>query len=196
MRIDRCIGGYLVVAATLLASHDAAAQAATDSIGPRRGTWGVEASYGSSASATLLRFSSPRAAWMLGASFVIGQETSDEPLDFVGNTTRSTHTLGIVELRAGRRWWTGGLNEAMRPFVGLGLGGRYANANRSRQTAGSLIGELGATYFFGSHVSLGGAGELSFAWQRDRYQNTTGALTNDSWFVRSNLARLNAAVYF
>jgi hypothetical protein len=90
-----------------------------------------------------------------------------------------------------------GLNEAMRPFVGLGLGGRYANTNSARQTGASLIGELGATYFFGSHVSLGGAGELSFAWQRDRFQNTTGpALTNDSWFVRSNLARLNAAVYF
>jgi hypothetical protein len=109
MRIDRCIGSYLVVAATLLASHDAVAQAATDSVGPRRGTWGVEATYGSSAGATLLRFSSSRAAWLLGASFVIGQETSDEPLDFVtGSTVRRTHTLGIGELRAGRRWWTGG----------------------------------------------------------------------------------------
>jgi hypothetical protein len=197
MRLHRCIRYYLVAAATLIASRGAIAQAARDSIGPRQGTWGVEASYGSFTGASLLRFSSPRAAWLLGASFALGQQTSDEAVDFFGNTTRTTHTLGMVEIRAGRRWWTGELTEAMRPFVGLGLGGSYANFSSTRQTAGSVIGELGATYFFGSHVSLGGAGELGFTWQRDRLAGPTGpALVNDSWFIRGNVARLNAAVYF
>jgi hypothetical protein len=197
MRSHGCTRHFLVGVATLIVSHAAAAQAVPDSIGPRQGTWGVEASYGPLSGASLLRFSSPRAAWMLGAYFAIGQETSDEPLDFIGNTTRRTHTLGALEVRVGRRWWSGALNEAMRPFVGLGLGGRYASYSNSRSTEGSVNGELGATYFFGPHVSLGGSGELAVIRGQDRYVNATGpTMTNDRWYVRGNVARLNATVYF
>jgi hypothetical protein len=197
MRLRRCTRSYLVAAATLVASRGALAQAARDSIGPRQGTWGVEASYGSFSGASLLRFSSPRAAWMLGAAFAVGRETSDETIDFFGNTTRTTRTQGSVAVRAGRRWWTGGLDEAMRPFVGLSLGGGYTTFSSARQTEGSVIGELGATYFFGPHVSLGGAGELAIVREHDRLDNPAGpGLTHDSWFVRGNVARLTAAVYF
>jgi hypothetical protein len=197
MRLRRYTQAYLVAAATLIASHGAVAQATRDSIGPRQGTWGVEASYGSFTGASLLRFSSPRAAWMLGASFALGQETSDETVDFLGNTTRRTSTLGTVEVRVARRWWTGELTEAMRPFVGLGLGGRYSTVSSARQTAGSVIGELGATYFFGPHVSLGGAGELAVVREHDRFDSLNGpVLKQDSWSVRGNVARLTAAVYF
>jgi hypothetical protein len=196
MQFHRCILVYLTVAAALVAGRGAAAQTARDSIGPRQGTWGVEASYGSFSGASLLRFTSPRAAWMLGASFALGQETSDEPTQF-GTVTRTTHTLGTAELRVGRRWWTGELNEPMRPFVGLGLGGRYSTFSNTRSTDASVIGELGATYFFGSHVSLGGSGELALVYGHDKYVSSVGpALTSDSWFIRGNVARLNATVYF
>jgi hypothetical protein len=196
MRSHRCIRCYLVAGATLIASRGAVAQAARDSIGPRQGAWGVEASYGGAVGASLLRFSSPRAAWMLGASFAVGRETSDDVNPF-GPTTRSTNTLGSVEARVGRRWWTGALNEAMRPFVGLGLGGRYTTFSNTRTYEGSLIGELGATYFFGPHVSIGGAGELAVVRGQDRYSNPAGPnLTTDRWYLRGDVARLTAAVYF
>jgi hypothetical protein len=197
MRLRRCTRSYLVAAATLIASRGAVAQTAPDSIGPRQGTWGVEATYGPSVGASVLRFSSPRSAWILGVSFSVGQETADVPLDFLGNTTPKTITVGTVGVRAGHRWWRGELNQALRPFVGLGLGGQYTNANGARMNEASAFGELGATYFFSPHVSLGGAGDLAIAREHYRYENSTGpAETRDSWYFRGDVARLTAAVYF
>jgi outer membrane protein W len=148
--------------------------------------------------ASVLRFSSPRTAWLLGVSFAVGQETTDEPVDFItGATTRSTSTVGTVEVRAEHRWWTGELSQALRPFVGLGLAGRYATANNARMNEAGAFGELGATYFFSPHVSLGGAGELAIVRDHYGFDSATGAgPTQDSWFVRGDVARITAAVYF
>jgi hypothetical protein len=198
MRLRQCTRRYLVAVATLIAGRDAVAQTAPDSIGPRQGTWGVEASYGPSMGASALRFSSPRTAWMLGVSFAVGQETADRTVDyFSGATARSTNTVGTVEVRAGHRWWTGDLNQPLRPFVGLGLGSRYSTASSARMYDASVFGELGATYFFGPHVSLGGAGELAIVREHFRFDTAPGpGATSDSWYVRGDVARLTAAVYF
>jgi hypothetical protein len=196
MRLSRYVRFCLVATAMLIATDSAVAQAVQDSIGPRPGTWGVEASYGAPLGASLLRFSSPRAAWMIGAFFSVGQETSDQ-LTSVGATTRNTNTLGSVELRVGRRWWTFDANERLRPFVGVGVGGRYYHYANARRTEGSVDGELGATYFFGPHVSIGAAGDLTLARGQDLYTNPGGpSSTTDRWYLNGNAARLNAAVYF
>jgi hypothetical protein len=133
---------------------------------------------------------------MLGAFFVVGQETSDQFAPS-GILTRNTNTIGSVELRVGRRWWTSFTNEPMRPFLGLGIGGRFAQFSGVRTTEGSVNGELGATYFFSPHVSLGATGELALVRGQDRYANPTGpSQTADHWYLHGNVARLNAAVYF
>jgi hypothetical protein len=195
MRFHRATRIHLALVATLFASHDALAQAARDSIGPRQGTWGAEASYGSITGVSLLRFSSPRAAWLLGATVDLGQQTSDESTPT--GTIRSTNATAMLAVRVGRRWWSGELNAPMRPFVGLALGGGFTRYGNVRSTDGSAIGELGATYFFGSHVSLGAAGELAVIRGRDRFASSFGPeQTIDRWNLRGNLVRLNAAVYF
>src|SRR4051812_35291193 len=79
----------LVLLGLSLASSITNAQVATDSISPRAGGWGVEASYGSGSSASLLYFSSPRAAWLIGGHFTIGRETQDQNQPF-GGVVRTT----------------------------------------------------------------------------------------------------------
>ena len=196
MRFHRRTCHYLVAAATLIASRGAIAQAPRDSIGPRPGTWGAEASYGSGTGVSLLWFSSPRAAWMLGASYTFGEETSDQTAP-AGGTIRSTNITGSLNLRVGRRWWSGELNAPMRPFVGFGVGGGLSRFSNVRSAEGSVNGELGATYFFGPHVSLGAAAELAVVRGHDRYISSFGPeQKSDRWYVRGNLARLTAAVYF
>jgi hypothetical protein len=195
MQFHRAARIHLALVATLFASHSAIAQAARDSIGPPQGAWGAEASYGPSTGVSLLRFSSPRTAWLLGAFVYLGQEASDQSTQT--GITRSTNTTASLNVRVGRRWWTGEPNERMRPFVGLGVAGGFSKFGNTRTLEGSAIGELGATYFFGPHVSLGTAGELSVARGHDRYVSAIGpALATDRWYLRGNLARFNAAVYF
>ena len=57
-------------------------------------------------------------------------------------------------------------------------------------------GELGATYFFSPHVSLGAAGELDVNATSDRSSSGSTELKDHSWQVSGNLVRFMATVYF
>jgi hypothetical protein len=193
MRLHHCI--TVLVLALLGAAPTMHAQQAADPVMPRAGSWGAEAVMGDGFGANLLRFSSPTAAWLAGLSFAAIHQT-DNFSDFPGGENQSGW-LGYGNAHLGRRWWRGGSGERLRPLAGVGaLGALYRNPGSRSWNAGAY-GELGASYFFSPHVSLGATGELTAVYSEDRFFS---AIPPDRiatrWIVRGNLVRVNASVYF
>jgi hypothetical protein len=192
MRLDRCIALIMVaLTATAPAVH---AQQAADPVMPHAGSWGAEAVVGNGIGANLLHFSSPTAAWLVGLSFSVGRET-DALSGFGGAGANQSSWLGSGYARLGRRWWRGERDERIRPLTGLGvLGGLTSNSGVQSWNAGGY-GELGASYFYSPHFSIGATGELTAVYARDRYLNVaTQRITR--WMVGGTLVRVNASVYF
>jgi hypothetical protein len=192
MHCDRLTA--LLAAALLTAASTMHAQT-TDPVMPRAGAWGAEAVYGGSASANLLRFSSPTAAWLAGLSFNAIRQTDDVSI-FPGSANQSNY-LGSLDVRVGGRWWRGTAGERVRPLSGLGLlGGVSSGAGFQSWTAGGY-GELGASYFFSPHLSLGATGEMAAGYIHDRFASGVAAdRITTRWFLRGNLVRVAAGVYF
>src|SRR4051794_23202348 len=129
------------------------AQQTADPVMPRVGSWGAEAVVGTGLGANVLRFSSPTAAWLAGLTFNVSRQTDNLSV-FPGGTDQSGW-FGFADARLGRRWWRGERGERLRPLTGLGvLGGLSSNTGFQSWNAGGY-GELGATYFFTPHLSLG-----------------------------------------
>jgi hypothetical protein len=187
----------LLAAALLVPMPAAHAQAALDSIAPRAGSWGGEAVYGGAPGASLLYFSSPRAAWLAGLTFSVSHETADVTTLPGATATESGYTAG-VDARLGRRWWSADPRARLRPLTGLGILGGLTSFQFGRTWSAGAYGELGATYFFSPHVSLGASGELAAGYGEDRF--ATGTVGPDRvttrWTLRGNLARIAAGVYF
>lgn len=186
-----------VAAALGFVSAPLRAQSASD-ISPRAGAWGAEVSTGALYSASLLHFSSADAAWLVGVTFDVARETRDVP-SFGGSTTTETSTTASLAGRLGRRWWSGDRTSRMRPLLGLGVTGGLSDGARQRSWGAGTYGELGATYFFSPHVSLGASAELDLNYYHSR--SPTGIPGSPEflirrWDLRGNLARLAAAVYF
>ena len=155
--------------------------------GPEKGTWGAEASTGGSLSqeggqgASLLRFVSPRIAFVGGASF---WRYSSENTTTVGNVTSVFKTaITNVALQAGLRRY-GGTGLGLRPVVGGGLLVSRQGFSESTDTSVGGYFEAGAAYFFNPHVSLGVLGGVS------------AAKREAGWSTGGTLGRLTGAVYF
>jgi hypothetical protein len=193
MRLDRSIALILVaLAATAPAARSQ--QAVVDSVMPRAGSWGAEAVLGTGIGANVLRFSTPTAAWLAGLSFNVAHET-DDIFGFPGSFDQSGWQ-GFADARLGRRWWKGERGERIRPLTGLGvLGGVSSNPSTRSWNAGAY-GELGASYFYSPHVSLGATGELAALYMQDRFLGAGAERTITRWIVRGTLVRVNASVYF
>jgi hypothetical protein len=179
-----------------LANGTLDAQTTADSTRPHQGSWAAEASYGDGSGASLLYFSSPSAAWLISGRFVIGKETQDQNEPF-GGVTSITDTRANVLVQLGRRWWSAEPSARLRPFSGLGVIGLYSSQSGSRSSGGGAYGELGATYFFSPHMSLGAAGELDLTASNGRFDS--GSLTElkmRSWEFTGSLVHLTATVYF
>jgi hypothetical protein len=187
----------LAAAVSGLPAH---AQSGGDEIAPRAGSWGAEVVLGTYPGATLLRFSSPTSAWLVGATFNVFRQTTDESATvFPGTTTRTTRVAANVDARVGRRWWKGDdTRTKLRPFSGLGLLGGYGHQPSQRSWSAGAYGEVGATYFFTPHLSLGASGELamSYAQHRFDYGDIVPRRVDELWNVRGNLVRAGASVYF
>jgi hypothetical protein len=179
--------------ALLCVTGRAPAQTATqaDSGGPRTGAWGAEISSGSLFSASLLHFSSPSAAWMFGGSFSFSHQDFDR--DNGTTTNHMTITSGSYDLQGGRRWWRGAARDAFRPLLGVGAISSFRSGSGLASVTGGLYGETGGSYFFGPHVSLGVTGQLSL----EAGQAHSGSdQTSGQWFIRGEVARFTASVYF
>ena len=154
--------------------------------GPTAGTWGVET--GNSGGIALLKFRSATAAWMFGLSGAY-QRRDDE-----GNQDL---TFATVELRAGIRAYQRP-TERIRPFRGIS-----AIVGYQEQTPGNGAlryggaGEIGASYFFSRHVSLGGGVDLSATYMRnERTDFLTGQEIGVTTIVVQTGLRMLGAVYF
>jgi hypothetical protein len=177
------------------------AQALTDSIAPRGGTWGAEATYGGGGpGATLIRFSSPRTAWLAGVMFTGLRETIDAyAFPGMGNPTRETHTMATMDARLGHRWWSSDAGARVRPLTGIGVLGALGRYPTSRSWDVGGYAELGATYFFSPHVSLGASGELAAGYGEERSASGFATIPDrvtTHWLLRGSLARISAGVYF
>lgn len=162
------------------------------------GQWGAEAGIGSGNTATLLRFSSPSRAWLLGFD---GSFAHDKQ-ELSGVTDENALTRWNVTARAGMRSYRGG-DSALRPFTSVGLlaGVGHAesgNLDSNQWMAGAFF-ELGGSWFFNPHASLGASGQLTGAYQHVKQELTApaGATgTVNSWTVSLGQIRVLAAVYF
>src|SRR4051812_10720680 len=116
------------------------------------GTWGAEASSGPIAS--LLKFRSPTFAWLLGASALYSKQTTDMRNPVTGVTVTTTDDVSAEALRLGVRRYAQG-SGSVRPFSTLAVLAGYDKTSLSHGFTYGGAGELGATYFFSSHASLG-----------------------------------------
>ena len=186
-------------AAALLTAAPLHAQQTLDVPAPRAGSWAAEAVYGDGLSANLLHFSSPTSAWLTGLTFSVARETQDVITAPGGGTTTETGYSAYVAGRIGRRWWSGAASERFRPLRGVGLlGGLSNNPNYRRWNAGAYA-ELGGTWFFTPHVSLGASGQLSAGYDHQRVLSGTATIPDrvaTSWTAGGSLVRVAAGVYF
>lgn len=194
-----------LVAVLSLVATPLAAQA-TDSLLPRAGTWGGEM-VGLATSGSLLKFTSPHSAWLLGVDFN-ASHTDGAKAPFQAMQPQS---ITFINAQLGHRWYaTAASVESghLQTTYGLGLAGRFSrNAfgdQENRVWAAGGYGELGATWFFTRHLSLGAVGIVQALWGENRqvvniFNGTTevsGVATTGTWSVNANVARVIAAVYF
>jgi hypothetical protein len=158
--------------------------------GPKAGTWGAEASTGPSAS--LLKFRTDKSAWVFGINALYQQE--NEETTTPGVTLDQDITL--VQARLGIRRY-GLARDRMRPFSTLsGIIG-YQDLSFEQGWEVGAAAEVGASWFFSPHVSLGAAGDVSLTYgkaERDFGVSPTMKVTT----IRAQFSgfRLLGAVYF
>jgi hypothetical protein len=135
---------------------------------------------------------------------------SDLPTSTVVNVTTGSST-SFFRAQLGHRWYLSTASDNgrhLRPIVGLGVVGTMSRFELGDSfdhewTAGGY-GEVGATWFFSSHFSLGAVSMLQATKGRER-QTATGlspdlqpirtTQTTNVWSVSANLARVLASVY-
>lgn len=165
----------------------AQAPVAADSLPFTRGQWGVQVTGGENlVSVGALRFTSPRAAWLLDIvasvtrSEVRVDSSAGAPLPPDADASH-VNTSGGANVRVGRRSYHA-LGRGVASFATAGVsagysGARWTQAGGSRATTvtGGLFGDLGATYFVTPHLGLGAAVtlEASYARSRTRSSGTT-----------------------
>ena len=168
--------------------------ATVDSTAPRRGTWAGEVAFGGGTSASILRFRSPRSAWLLGAevsALHLREENPETP--FEPATTETSIFVNLLA-RAGRR------NYArvgdLRPFHGAGIIGGYFHTDDQDAWNAGVYGELGASYFFTPHVSLGTAGEVNATYGERRASFFVGKQKVQTIGLSAIAVRVLGTVYF
>lgn len=161
----------LVLGATM--AVEASAQATSDSVAFRSGQWGNEVAIGSDFNSLgLLRFRSPRAAWLmdLGVSTTRGTGPRfDEP-----NEGRTTN----VELQLGHRWYRPVIPRVYQ-LTSLGVLGWYkrergegALLHDVRSTGGGLFANIGGGWMVTSHLAVGATWEARAVYFRGRQRET------------------------
>ena len=194
MRSASFVAAFTTLLLTAVPVH---AQQTLDSPAPRAGSWAAEAFYGDGLGANLLHFSSPTSAWLAGLTFNVTRETQDV-VTFPGSTATETTVSGYAAGRLGRRWWSGSTSERFRPLRGVGLLGGLSRSPFTHAWNAGGYGELGGTWFFTPHVSLGATGQVSGSYNHERALSGTTLpdRIDTRWSVGGSLVRIAAGVYF
>lgn len=165
---------------------------AQDVSGPVAGTWAAEAS--TTTSASLLRFRSPSSAWVLNVALAYQRREEDQPTGLpTFDTDASFFTSDVrIGIRSYRR-----VPQRVRPFttVSAVVGFEDSNFSTNGWRFGAAL-ELGASYFFSPHLSMGVSNALVATYQFTR-RDLNGE-TLDGSIVTATLGgfRLLGAVYF
>jgi hypothetical protein len=152
---------FILVSACVFGARPLLAQATADTTATafRRGQWGVDFIPSRSlAEGGVLRFSTPRLAWVLDGSAAFDQQTSTG----AGGSGRSIS----VNARVGPRWYHTEYERVVR-FAGFGVTGGYVSSSQFFTTSGhqkfwsaGVYGELGLQYLFTRHLGLGVRGDV------------------------------------
>ena len=184
----------LPAATALCAPSLARGQDTTGTVaGPGPGTWGAELGVGGGQSAALLRFRSPTSAILIRGE-AMWVEISEERLTIDGVQTQR-YTLTSITARFGVRRYQGP-GARVRPFSSVGVLAGYAQNPSGPGWTGGAFGDVGATYFFSPHVSLGAAGGLEATFTSSTQQINAQSLTRRQIGVRASAVQLLGAVYF
>jgi len=183
-------GAILGVIAVVSSWASASAQS---EIGPKAGTWGGEGCL-NYCGVSLLHFRDRNSAWLLGANVYYSQGHIDESGTTLPPSSRSSTGAG-ADARLGMRFYNT-TAERVRPFLGLAATLGYSGVDNSNSYRYGATSELGASYFFTPHLSLGLSGSLNLTEQID-HDRSGGFITNRRMFFGSiGTAQLLAAVYF
>lgn len=197
----------LLVAASILSTRRVTGQevpgppnappaAAADSLPFRAGQWGAEfAVNDGTVGLGVLRFRSPRKAWLIDAS--VGASWSDAESPFGGDQSGSS---GLVRVRTGPRRYRP-IATGSAAYLGMGLTGSYdwvsSGDYRSQRWDAGAFGELGAVYFVTRRLSLGARVEAYGVFSTARQTSSSLPATRDrrvSIGVRQ--VRIVGALYF
>ena len=194
MRTPALLAASLMIIPTMVKAQRSPV---TDSI-PHAGEWAAEAIIGeeSAIGATLVRFTSPRFALLVGTEF--GSVHSKTEFTNTPNAEDRSSTSSMVNARLGLRSYRPSSTEKLRPVVGAGVRGGYSwgTPNNFRAWNAGVYAELGAVYFVASHFSLGATGELSALYQKEKQSSDNLAVEATVKSFHGSLVRVLAAVYF
>lgn len=170
---------------------------AADSLPFRTGQWGAEfAINDGTIGLGVLRFRSPRKAWLLDASVGAAWAESESP-----NLGEYRSSNVSVRLRAGPRRYRPIANGSAA-YAGMGLTGSYAWAtsgdNRARFWDAGVLGELGAVYFVTRRLSLGAQVEALAAYSQTRQTSVSqpGVARDRRVTIGTRPVRIVGALYF
>ncbi|MEO7714065.1 MAG: hypothetical protein ABIV10_14200 [Gemmatimonadaceae bacterium] len=176
---------------TLLAlgclGHEADAQADTVVSQLRDGMVGLEVSYGQAPGLFAFLFSSPSTSWLLGVDRVTTETKVGTRVD----------RHNSFKFRIGLRKWTSEMEGPFKLFAGAGIS--FADDIPDQTSSlgdGYGYGELGTAFFVWPHLSLGAAGELSFAYGKHSSGSSVDTgVDRGRLYVRALRVRGGAAIY-
>lgn len=119
------------------------------------GQWGVEANVGGG-SGTLLRFTSPTSAFVLGGSMSFRRSE----IDFDSGTSASSE-MALISMNLGRRAYRRATGQ-IRPYSTLGI---TVGAGTQWQWLAGVFGDIGASYFVTDRLNIAAAGVLTAQYQ-------------------------------
>lgn len=176
--------------------------AVRDSLPFRAGQWGAEFMIDDgTVGLGVLRFRSPRRAWMLDASFSAHWYEANSPYSLDGSGTSV-----FVGLQAGPRRYRP-IAQEVATYFGFGLTGSYGWSGRdddqgSQRWGAGVFGELGGVYFVTRRLSLGAQATVSADWFSTRYRSPSPPPSPPTvtWERRASLSlspvRIVGALYF
>lgn len=193
----------LTLALSLLPMCLAAQESSTDTSGFHAGQWAVQFGAGFGlANIGILKFSSPRSAWMLRFDVNAEFRSGTSSTDFVGTSDVKDRSVTFAT-GLGKRFYQAPRHK-VRSFQSIGLFGSYADYKQTftsetftfTEWRAGVLGELGAGYWVTPNFSLGGSGIMTAGYSDHTTDNSTTRTETNGWFVSGVTVQLIIGLYF
>jgi hypothetical protein len=156
-----------------------------DSTAFLRGQWAAQFGGGLSlATLGVLRFTSPRSAWLFDVQLSGGHSHNTVTVPTVsGDTTLESFTSDArISFRVGRRFYRGARRGGpVTPFVGVGVLGGFTHSASGDDSGGfesngwtaGTFGEVGGLYRVTDHLSLGAGADVGITYGRSKARSVS-----------------------